>query len=179
MGISNKPLVLVLVLFHVVFIFILPLNILSSPTTEAEALVKWKNTLLESSSLDSWSLNNFTYLCNWTGITCNTAGTVLELRISNQGLNGTLAHFNFSSFPNLTSLDMSINKLSDSIPVNIGNATQLQHLNLLSNNLNGKKFISFFKNWPMFSAVFSYYNSAFVSLFKSNTDFVLLNKVYI
>ena len=56
MGIFNKP--HVLVLFLVVSISILALSITSSPTTEAEALVKWKNSLLQSSSLNSWSLKS-------------------------------------------------------------------------------------------------------------------------
>ena len=134
MAIFNKPLVLVLFL---VFISILPLYITSSPTTEGEALVKWKDTLFNSSSLHSWSLNNLSNLCNWTGITCNPAGTVSELHISYQRLSGTLAHVNFSSFPSLTYLNMSHNYLSGSIPVDIGNATQLQHLDLSNNNLHG------------------------------------------
>ncbi|KAK1355793.1 putative leucine-rich repeat receptor-like protein kinase [Heracleum sosnowskyi] len=75
--------------------------------------------------------------CNWIGITCNSAGSVSEIIISGRVISGTLAHFNFSSFPNLTSLDMSGINLSDSIPVDIGNATQLQHLSLFANNLNG------------------------------------------
>ena len=134
MGIFNKPLVLLLFL---VFISILPLYITSSPTTEGEALVKWKDTLFNFSSLHSWSLNNLSNLCNWTGITCNTAGTVSELDIYDQGLSGTLAHFYFSSYPSLTYLNMSYNDLSGSIPVDIGNATQLQHLDLGLNNLHG------------------------------------------
>ena len=135
MGTFNKP--LLLVLFLVVFISILPLNMVSSPTTQGEALVKWKDTLFDSSPLNSWSLNNLSNLCNWTGITCNTEGTVSKLQIYDQGISGTLAHFNFSSFPSLTSLAMSYNNLSGSIPVDIGNATQLQRLDLSFNNLDG------------------------------------------
>ena len=130
MGIVNKSLL-------VLFLVVLPLNIVSSPTTQGEALVKWKDTLFSSSSLNSWSSNNLSYLCNWTGITCNTAGTVSELNIYYLRISGTLAHFNFSSFPSLTYLDMSGNNLSGSIPVDIGNATQLQHLDLSSNNIDG------------------------------------------
>lgn len=73
MTIFHNP--LVLILFHVIFISILPVSITSSRRTEGEALVKWKHSLLPSSSLNSWSLNNLENLCNWTGITCNTAGS--------------------------------------------------------------------------------------------------------
>ncbi|KAK1355805.1 hypothetical protein POM88_049061 [Heracleum sosnowskyi] len=75
--------------------------------------------------------------CNWTGIRCNAAGTVSQIMIYNQEVNGTLAHFNFSSFSHLTYLDMSINNISGGIPVDIGNATRLEKLSLFSNSLNG------------------------------------------
>lgn len=135
MGIFNK--LLVLVLFPVLLFTVLPLKITSSPTTEAEALVRWKNSLLYSYDLDSWSLNNLTNLCNWTGITCNAARTVSEIVIYNHEVNGTLAHFNFSAFPSLTNLELGNNNLSASIPVDIGNATQLQYLILSGNHLTG------------------------------------------
>ena len=136
MAIPRNP-DLVLVLFYVLVISLLPLNISPTPIDEAKALVKWKESLYNTSSLNSWSLNNLNYLCNWKGITCNTAGTVSDLDVASEGLKGTLAHFNFSSFPNLTYLDMGGNRLSGSVPVNIGNATQLQHLFLHANRLDG------------------------------------------
>ena len=127
----------VLQLFCVLFISMLPLNITSSPTTEAEALLKWKNSLVPSSSHESWSINNIESLCDWTGIACNTAGTISVLNLSGRGLNGTLAHFNFSSFLNLSFLDLSSNLFSGSVPGEIGSLEQLQHLNFFDNYFSG------------------------------------------
>ncbi|KAL8092980.1 hypothetical protein AgCh_035019 [Apium graveolens] len=114
----------------------LPVSITSSPTTEAQALVQWKDSLLSSDYLESWNLEDIETLCtNWTGIYCNTAGTVSELDLSHQELNGTLTHFNFSSFPSLTYLDMSFNFISGNIPSSIGQLTELRTLVLRKNNL--------------------------------------------
>ena len=71
-----------LFLYHI----ILPISLLSLktsislPRAQAEALVKWKNNLSSSSSLDSWSFIEINNLCNWTGIVCATsAGEVSEI----------------------------------------------------------------------------------------------------
>ena len=101
MALLHSP--LVFLLLNVLFISVVPQILTSSPRTEAEALVKWKSSLLPAASLSSWSSSHLENLCNWTGITCNSAGTVSKLNVSGQDLNGTLAHFSFSSFPNLSS----------------------------------------------------------------------------
>ncbi|KAL5990362.1 hypothetical protein ACLOJK_011262 [Asimina triloba] len=135
----------------------------SSAQKEAEALVRWKNSLT-SHSLDSWSLYNGssrTSPCSWTGIRCNTAGRVTHINLSYSGLDGTLQAFDFSPFANLTSinlntnnifgslpaqigllstltvLDLSSNNITDPIPPEIGNLTQLRILRLFNNSLTG------------------------------------------
>ncbi|KAJ8639109.1 hypothetical protein MRB53_015803 [Persea americana] len=56
---------------------------------EAEALVKWKGSLLQSEALHSWSLPAVNGSpCNWTGITCNDGGKVTEINLSNCSLQG-------------------------------------------------------------------------------------------
>ncbi|DAD49375.1 TPA_asm: hypothetical protein HUJ06_031797 [Nelumbo nucifera] len=101
---------------------------------EAEALVKWKDSLI-SHSLTSWSLTSRTSNpCNWTGIQCNKAGDIVEINLANSGLGGTLYKFNFSAFPNLSSLNLNLNKLIGAVPSQIGLLAKLVFLDLGSNN---------------------------------------------
>ncbi|GFZ17661.1 hypothetical protein Acr_26g0009310 [Actinidia rufa] len=153
-----RPGVLLLV---VLFLFSHPLKPTSSATIEAQALLKWRNSLQSSSSLTSWSLTHLRKLCNWTGITCNKDRTVSEINLSDSNLNGTLQQFSFTSFPNLTHfnlnnnhlsgpippaidnlkkltfLDLSNNVFDNLIPLEIGMLAELQYLSLLNNFLNG------------------------------------------
>ncbi|KAK1355860.1 hypothetical protein POM88_049116 [Heracleum sosnowskyi] len=124
----EKPCHFVLFVF---FLSLLSINLGTVSTTRAgEALVKWKNSLARSTLLDFWSLDNLTYLCNWTAITCNAAGSVTEINLSGKELAGTLAKFDFSSFPNLNSFTVEDNYFRGPIPPAIGDLTQLQYLNL-------------------------------------------------
>ncbi|KAF6140575.1 hypothetical protein GIB67_013868, partial [Kingdonia uniflora] len=109
---------------------------------EAEALLKWKSSLLNhtQSFLPSWTISNSSFRsspCSWSGITCDIMGGVVELDVSDLGLQGTLLNFNFSSFPNLTSLDLMYNALFGTIPAYIGNLSRLTYLNLASNHFYG------------------------------------------
>ncbi|KAK9266334.1 hypothetical protein L1049_021423 [Liquidambar formosana] len=149
------------ILLHILLLSILPFKISSSQRTQAENLIKWKNSLSSPSSLDSWSLANLQNLCNWTGIVCDTTGTIYEINLSNANLTGTLSQLNFTSFPNLTHfginhnhftglipstianlsklnfLDLSHNVFYGNIPLEIGQLTELQYLSVSNNSLNG------------------------------------------
>jgi Leucine-rich repeat (LRR) protein len=143
MAANPKPRLLFL---HVLLLSILPLQTTASPATQAEALVKWKNSLTPPPPLTSWSLSNLNNLCNWTSIVCDSTGTVSEINLSGGAefngtqakLNGTLAQFNFTPFLQLTSFDLSHNNLSGPIPSEIGQLTELQYVSLLDNYLDGK-----------------------------------------
>ncbi|KAI3927277.1 hypothetical protein MKW92_033909 [Papaver armeniacum] len=106
---------------------------------EVAALLKWKSSLINQnhSLLTSWKMNSTastTCPCEWYGIHCNNEGGVAELNVTGLGLRGTLHDFNFSSFSNLVSLDLSLNKLFGAIPSQISNLTKLAHLGFHSNN---------------------------------------------
>ncbi|RWR97274.1 MDIS1-interacting receptor like kinase 2-like protein [Cinnamomum micranthum f. kanehirae] len=105
---------------------------------EAEALVKWKGSLLQSEALHSWSLPTVNGSpCNWTGITCNDGGKVTEINLSNCSLQGKLDHLNFTSLPNLVRLDLSRNALNGTIPTQIPASSQIVFFDLSINQLSG------------------------------------------
>ena len=119
---------------------------------EANALLNWKASLQNEtqSHLSSWTLhpnnatnsssnqNKSSIPCSWYGISCNQAGSVIRLNLTNLGLKGTLHEFSFSSLPNLTFVDLSINELFGTIPVEISNLSKLIYLDLSFNNLSGE-----------------------------------------
>ncbi|KAK3221069.1 hypothetical protein Dsin_015039 [Dipteronia sinensis] len=110
--------------------------------SETEALLKWKESFENQSIFESWVIpaqSNSTTAspCRWRGISCNDAGTVTEINLSFTGLSGTLQNLDFSSFLNLLRLDLKTNKLSGSVPSNIGLLSKLQFLDLSTNDLNG------------------------------------------
>ncbi|KAK3444542.1 hypothetical protein EUGRSUZ_A01353, partial [Eucalyptus grandis] len=111
-----------------------------SPTTEAQALVRWKNSLSPPpppSLSSSWSLTNITHLCNWTGIACNNGGSVSEISLPSSRLGGTLDALDFALFPNLTCFNVSDNNLEGPIPSSIGNLFQLRFMDLVGNFFEG------------------------------------------
>ncbi|KAG2683178.1 hypothetical protein I3760_10G020800 [Carya illinoinensis] len=124
--------------------------VLSSNADSAEvtALLKWKNTLSNQtqSRLRSWTSlptaspnsNCSTDPCTWFGISCNPAGSVVRMKLTSFGLQGTLNGFSFLSFPNLVYLDLSVNALFGSIPRQISDLSKLIYLNLSVNLLSGK-----------------------------------------
>lgn len=123
-------------------------------STEAEALLKWKASI-QNQTLDN--LSTWTYFprknatnflrkpkanaspCKtWTGISCNAAGSIININLTTSGIQGTLHEFSFLSFPNLEYLDLSMNKLFDVIPPQISYLSKLVYLDLACNELFGR-----------------------------------------
>ncbi|KAK9077037.1 hypothetical protein SSX86_005372 [Deinandra increscens subsp. villosa] len=120
-------------------------------TDEVDALLKWKATLHNQNItnvllLPSWthdsnlnvSAQNIVSPCNnWHGVSCNENGSVISLNLSSSGLNGTLDHFSFSSFPNLDYFELSLNNFYGIIPSEISHLSKLVYLDLSANQFTG------------------------------------------
>ncbi|KAB2636409.1 leucine-rich repeat receptor-like protein kinase [Pyrus ussuriensis x Pyrus communis] len=132
--------------FHYILLLLFALPLIKttsiSPRKQAESLIKWKAGFSPSSSsppllLHSWSLTNVNSLCNSTAIACTKTNTVSKIDLSNMQMYGTLAHFDFSLFPNLTHFNLSGNYFRGPIPSAIGNLSRLTTLDLGNNQFSG------------------------------------------
>ncbi len=130
------------------------------PKTECQALLDLYNSTDGPNWLNKKSGWNETDTpCSWFGIKCDN-GRVVDLRLTNNGLNGTLPNSlgnlsnlgllylgsnnltgsipeSLGSLSNLTKLSLGYNKITGSIPGSLGNLSNLTQLYLIINNLTG------------------------------------------
>ena len=112
---------------------------------KTNALLIWKANLQNKnqSLLPSWTLlpnNNATNSsnnqnassnpCSWFGVSCNHVGSVIRLNLTNSGLKGTLHEFSFLSLPNLSFVDLGMNELFNTVPIDISYLSKLIYLDL-------------------------------------------------
>uniref|UniRef100_A0ACD5Z8D2 Uncharacterized protein n=1 Tax=Avena sativa TaxID=4498 RepID=A0ACD5Z8D2_AVESA len=107
----------------------------SAISPEGEALLHWKDTLLNSTAMNSWSHTNPT--CYWDGVICDDADHVTGIGLPSSGLSGTLDAFSFATFRRLKIIDLGFNNLFGSIPTNISLLVTLTALYLGNNYLVG------------------------------------------
>ena len=116
------------------------------------ALLNWKASLQNEtqSPLPSWTLlpNNATNSltnqntssisrpCSWLGISCTQARSVITLNLTNSGLKGMLHGFPFSFLPSLAYVDLSMNELFGTIPLEISHLSKLVYLDMSFNNFS-------------------------------------------
>ncbi|CAL9023428.1 unnamed protein product [Prunus brigantina] len=131
---AHKPTYLLLLL-HIFLLALLPFKAISSPKTQGEALVSWKNTFASAPpSLPSWSLTNLNNLCNWYAIVCDkNSKQVSQIDLSNLNISATLTHFNFTPFLNLAQFNLYGNNFTGPVPSAIGNLSKLTTLDLGNN----------------------------------------------
>nr|XP_051220810.1 probable leucine-rich repeat receptor-like protein kinase At1g35710 [Lolium perenne] len=107
----------------------------SAISREGEELLRWKDTLLDSPFLSSWSRDNLT--CSWDFLSCDSSGHVTDLFLSGEGLSGTLDALYSTSFPYLAKLTLSNNSLAGAIPANTTLFLAVVELDLSHNALSG------------------------------------------
>ncbi|KAH7567595.1 hypothetical protein ACOSP7_010421 [Xanthoceras sorbifolium] len=120
------------------FLFLLLLAIFPCiKSDELEILLKLKTSLQQSNSavFNSWvSSKN---LCNFTGITCNSDGTVKEIELSHQKLTGTLPLASICQLQSLDKLSFGFNSLYGLLSGDLNNCVKLQYLDLGNNMFTG------------------------------------------
>ncbi|KAG8482676.1 hypothetical protein CXB51_024030 [Gossypium anomalum] len=96
--------------------------------------------MVESGWWSNYS-NNASERCQWPGISCNTAGSIIQINLSYAFLievGDRFGKLNFSSFPNLVLLDLSNRQLGGKIPHQMGYLSALKHLDLSNCGLSGE-----------------------------------------
>ncbi|KAA3485345.1 putative LRR receptor-like serine/threonine-protein kinase [Gossypium australe] len=110
---------------------------------QIEALLKWKNSLENPSpaSLFSWDISSnssFSPCEKWVGIICDDGFVnIIHINLTSMGLKGMLQGFDFVSFPELVTLDLSNNSLYGVIPKSIGMLANLKILYVNANHFSG------------------------------------------
>lgn len=120
----------------------------ASPSAISEgfhALLEWKESLQTPNNtvLSSWTLLPDSPAAvaapctSWFGVSCTDDGSVNRLNLSSIRLRGTLYQFPFSSLPNLTHFELSVNEFYGIIPPGIGNLSKLVYVDLQANQFSG------------------------------------------
>ncbi|KAL9250071.1 Receptor-like protein [Drosera capensis] len=130
---SPPPLSTLLVLF----ITLLPLA--ATASTELEALLTLKSSLQSSNTtLFSTWLNSSTSPCTFTGVTCNSAGSVTAINLAKSGLTGTLALESVcTDLPSLEYFAVGFNAITATVSSYLNNCTNLTYLDVGNNNFEG------------------------------------------
>ncbi|KAJ3682446.1 hypothetical protein LUZ60_015019 [Juncus effusus] len=131
-----------------IFLFLLSLSSLKSSinasTTapdETQALLAIKSSLIDPlDSLQNWKSGSPN--CNWTGVQCDSKGSVFSLDLSNKNLSGIISK-QILQLPNLQTLNLQSNSFSDSLPSFLTSLTSLKFLDFSDNNFDGKFPIGF------------------------------------
>nr|GMD23498.1 receptor protein kinase-like protein ZAR1 [Ipomoea batatas] len=110
--------------------------LVSSLNDEAKALLSFKQSVLEDpeGSLNNWNYSDETP-CSWNGITCKDQ-RVVSVTIPKKNLSGVLSS-SLGSLSELRHLNLRNNRLNGSIPPGLFRALGLQSLVLNGNSLSG------------------------------------------
>ncbi|KAJ7949535.1 Leucine-rich repeat receptor-like protein kinase family protein [Quillaja saponaria] len=138
---ADKLRKLVAIAFSAAWLVFLDLcKITTGSTTEAEALLRWKETLPVQPILQNWVAavkNNSSTAqnpCGWQGITCDPAGNVIEIHLAYNDLEVPQGSGNFSS---LIVLNLAENNFSGQLPPHVCKGGKLQNFTATKNSFTG------------------------------------------
>ncbi|KAL2553862.1 Pollen receptor-like kinase 1 [Forsythia ovata] len=123
----------------IVLLFIIVLHFVTcSCKSEAEILLKFKESLKDNGALSNW--NNAKPLCNgdnekWVGILCEN-GTVWGLKLENMGLGGVIDVDALKELTNLRTISLMNNNFDGSLP-NITKLGAVKSIYLSGNQFSG------------------------------------------
>lgn len=122
--------------FYLLFCFFSLLSAIQSD--DLEILMKLKSTVLQTSNtsaFNSWESSNS--MCDFTGITSNSQGSVTKIKLSHQNLTGVLPLDFICQLQSLEKLSLGFNHLNGPIMDDLKNCVKLQYLNLSNNFFTG------------------------------------------
>lgn len=103
--------------------------------TNAEILMRFKNSLSNDSALNDWG--NETILCSWRGLLCRPDRTFYGLRLENMGLGGNVDVESLLQLPTLVSFSVINNTFEGPMP-EFKKLVRLRALFLSNNNFSGE-----------------------------------------
>lgn len=120
-----------------------PLFILSlfsfANSDELQILLNLKTALQKSNTnlFDSWESNLNNSICNFTGITCNSNGSVKKIELSSRGLAGSIPFDSICQLNSLEKLSLGNNSLNGRVTEDLSNCVRLTYLDLGYNMFSG------------------------------------------
>lgn len=107
----------------------------SNGDTNAEILLRFRQSLANATALSDWSTS--VELCSWTGMLCTKDGFV-GLKLENMGLSGTIDMDTLAELPYVQSISFKFNNFNGPFPSNLNKIKTLRALFLSNNNFSGE-----------------------------------------
>ncbi|XP_075641186.1 receptor-like protein kinase 7 [Castanea sativa] len=125
-------------LYHFYFLFCFFSLLSGIQSDELQILMKLKSTLQTPTTnvFNSWESSNS--MCkDFTGITCNSGGSVTEIELSNQNLTGVVPLDSICQLQSLEKLSLGFNQFNGSIMADLKKCVKLKYLDLGNNLFSG------------------------------------------
>lgn len=153
--------------------FFLHLASAGNLTTDAEALLLFKENT-GNQNLASWNQSNISSICtNWTGVTCSNDSSpqrVVVLWLPDRSLSGRIPPNTIGKLDAVQNLSLGLNEFNGELPLDLANCTSLRRLLLQNNRFSGPLWASAFNAWPFLMEVDLSFNNFNGSIPQSITN---------